>query len=440
MYRFQFKCFTRVVLGATLFSSLGAFALEFEPGVGAGLEYTDNAALTPDNEDSDLIAIGYLGARIEDDSGPLHGRATTSLSYNHYTENTFSDKYYFNLGANAGWRMIENRLEWQLQNYFTQQSINSLDANTPNNTQNTNAFSFGPNIYFPLSGPHAFTLRPLYRDFYYENSDTDNQQYALQAAWTYKMYRTLDVGLVGEVARVKYDDDQLYPNYTSKTLHLALSGRRVNSEYTLNLGATSIDRERSDNFEGFTGNLTWLINLTGRSSIRARVVSELTDTSTNLLNASARPENGDFSNEQISGDVLRNNTIRVAYAREGSTLNSDIWAEMRKLDYKESNQDRDTQTFGIDLDYKISKLLSSGIYGRYDRVKETDVDRTDKRYKVGGTLSYQLSRKLRSVLDLRYWKKDSTVATEEYTEVSALVSLVYGFGQVSRARRGGGGY
>jgi hypothetical protein len=414
--------------------------LELEPGVGAGLEYTDNAALTPNNEDDDLIAIGYVGARLEEYTGPLDVSATTSLSYNHYTQNTFNNQHYFRLGADANWQMIRDRFEWALQDYYTQRSVNSLDADTPDNTQDTNVFTFGPNIYLPLSGRHRLTVRPSYRNFYYEESDTDNQQYALQTTWIYRMYRTLNVGLGGGVTRVEYDDERRNPNYTSSNIHLELSGRRVRSEYNINLGATHIDREKTDNVEGFTGNLTWRVDLTGRSGVTAYVGSALRDTSVGLLNSEVRPEEGDFSNEQISGDVLRDSTIRVTYARKGATLNTDIWGELRELDYKESDQDRDIQSVGVDLDHRVSALVTSGIYANYSRVKETDVDRTDKRYRVGGRLSYRLARKLRTVLDIGYRKKDSTLETAEYTELSGLVSLVYGFGEVPRPSRGGGGY
>jgi hypothetical protein len=291
-----------------------------------------------------------------------------------------------------------------------------------------------------LSGRHRLTVRPSYRNFYYEESDTDNQQYALQTTWIYRMYRTLNVGLGGGVTRVEYDDERRNPNYTSSNIHLELSGRRVRSEYNINLGATHIDREKTDNVEGFTGNLTWRVDLTGRSGVTAYVGSALRDTSVGLLNSEVRPEEGDFSNEQISGDVLRDSTIRVTYARKGATLNTDIWGELRELDYKESDQDRDIQSVGVDLDHRVSALVTSGIYANYSRVKETDVDRTDKRYRVGGRLSYRLARKLRTVLDIGYRKKDSTLETAEYTELSGLVSLVYGFGEVPRPSRGGGGY
>ena len=437
MYLIRWNACSALLLAGTIICSSAVFALDIEPGVGVGMEYTDNAALTPANEQSDLIAIGYVGARIEESSGPLQADVTTSLNHHHYTQNTFSNQNYFNLGATAGWEMVRDRLDWQLQNFFTQRSVNSVGSDTPDNTQNTNVFTFGLNTVFPLSDRQTFTLLPLYKNFYYEVQDTDNQRYELQANWFYQMYRLTSVGLDGGVSKIEYDSARI-PDYTFTRIHGVVSGKRSHSEFDINFGYTYVDREQFDSGGGFTGDLTWLVNLTGHSQLRTFIASELTDSSQGSLNSSVNPENGDPSDQQISGDVLRNSIIALRYLRGDATLNLSLWGELRYQKYAEAPLDRETQTVGAEVNYPVTALLSSGIYGRYIRTKLTDVSRLDKEYAVGGNLSYQLSRKLRSVLDLRYRKKDSTQSGAEYNEMSAFLSLTYGFGQVSRSGGGGG--
>ena len=38
--------------------------MRFEPSVGVGLEYTDNAMLVNENKVNDLIAVTYVGAHL----------------------------------------------------------------------------------------------------------------------------------------------------------------------------------------------------------------------------------------------------------------------------------------------------------------------------------------------------------------------------------------
>jgi hypothetical protein len=150
------------------------------------------------------------------------------------------------------------------------------------------------------------------------------------------------VGLDGGVTSVDYDDEQRNPNYISSNIHFVVSGKRARSEFDINLGATNINRDRFENQSGFTGNLSWLVRLTGHSQVRTYIASELQE---------ARAQ----------------------------------------------------------LNYPVTALLSSGVAVAYNRIKRTDDNRTDERYEVGGDIDYQPSRKLRSVLDLRYRKKDSTL-------------------------------
>jgi hypothetical protein len=409
-------------------------AWRIEPGVGAGLLYTDNAALEAKNEDDDLVIVGYLGANLSESDGPFSLDATTSLLYTNYTEDTFSDQYYVNLRANAGWVTIRDRLDWQAVNFFTQQNINSLDAETPDNNQDTNAFSFGPNIYFPISARQRVTIRPLFQDFYYEKSDSDNRQYSLGADWRYNLNREITTGLDGSVTAVDYDDEDKNPNYTAANISGVLSATRPRSTYALDLGATYIDRDKFSSESGMTGSLTWLYQMTGHSSARAFLSSSLTDSSQDLLDSEQNPDNGDFNNEQISGDVLRNNTARLAYRRDDSTLNIEAWGEYRDLSYKESPDDRKVKEVGTRLEYRITPLVTTGLRGEYNRSEEKDTGRDDDRYIIGADIAYNLSRKLRTKFDLRYQQKDSNESDNEYKEFSAFIGLVYGFSDVSRPR------
>lgn len=418
------------LLSVLLSLSPVASALEIEPFVGAGVKFTDNAKLTEKNEDSDQILNGLVGAKITENDGPVRANANTSLSYENYLDNTYGDKYWFNLSATAGWEMIRDRVDWGVRDYFTQSQINNLDSDTPSNTQNTNVFSFGPNITLPLSARQTINVQPLFSDFYYEDSNTDNQQYGVTANWLYQLRQDMKAGINGGATTVRYDNSDKNPDYSKYNLRGVISGTRPRSEYRMEMGGTNISRDNADDQNGFSANLDWLYTITGHSSVRAYAATDLTDSSQQLLNSQIDPGTGDYNNVQTSGDVLRNKIFRVSYLRKDSTLNSNIWTEFRDLDYKESPDDRKVKEIGARFDYQVTAVVSTGIYGRYNNTKETDINRNDKRYEAGVTAGYRLSRKLSTRLDLQYRKKDSSSNNDGYTEYSAFLGLVYGFGGV----------
>jgi hypothetical protein len=341
MRRLKLKIFKLTLCVGLLLCNFKILAFEFEPGVGIGLEFTDNATLAADSADQldDLIAVGYLGAKLEQNEGPLLADITASLNHHRYTQDTFEDQRYFNMAAFAGWEMIRNRFNWQLQNIYAQRPINSTNPNTPDNIQDSNAFTFGANILFPISARQTFTLLPEYRNFYYEIQATDNQQYLLAASWLYEMSSLTSIGLDASARRIEYDES-LIDDVTFGSVFFVISNLRARSNINARLGTTYVERDNGQSTEEFAGSLSWLVNLTSRSRLRAYIATDLTDSSQGALNAALDPETGDPDSIQITTDVIRNQVATLSYLRQDGTLESSLSGEFRQLNYSESPNDR----------------------------------------------------------------------------------------------------
>ncbi|MFW2438946.1 MAG: outer membrane beta-barrel protein [Arenicellales bacterium] len=416
-----------VIVGCLLGASTVLSAAIFEPGVGLGWQYSDNVALSPDDEEVDHGAVGYLGGSLIEEGGPLTYNIGGTVTRQLYANSTFDDQTYFNLGASVRWAQVEDRLNWLVNNFFTQTPINSIGKDVPDNIQNTNVFSIAPDIAFPYSNGHRFQISPFFRDFYYEDTDTDNQQYGLNANWSYPMYPTMRLGINGGITDVNYEQSGSDRDYTRSQLRAFVSGSRPHSEYTLDLGTSRISRDSGNDQSGFGGSLSYLYTITGHSSVRARVATDLTDSSQTFFDSNVNPDDGNSNNVQTSNETFRNNVFTLMYNREGDTFNTQIWGELRDLDYDKSPSDREVQELGADLGYNVNAYLATSLFGSYIRYKETDIGRTDKRYVLGGRVSYSFARNLSANASLQYRKRDSTEAAFEYDEFSALLGVVYGF-------------
>lgn len=431
---------SRILLFAGISLQLPAALAVFEPGIGIGFEYSDNAGLTPDNEDEDLILLGQLAAKIEQTSGSMTLDAATSVTYENYTDDTFSDQYYFDLNATAGWEMIPGRVNWVMRDFFTQRLEDSIDRSTPNNIEDVNIFNVAPDITMPISRVQRVVVTPSVSDFYYEDSDTDNQRYSLSLDWLYSTSATNEVGLGSSISKTSFEDEDKNPDFSASNIHAVISGELARSKYIANLGYTHIDRDVFENRSAPTGSLDWVLGIAGRTEARVYLATDLTDSSYSALGSAIDPGIGDVDNEQISGDIYRNNIARGTFTRRGATLKSRLWAEIRDLDYKEAAQDREVQNLGLKFDYQMRALMSSALYAKYKRTKRTEQNRTDKQYVVGGQIGYQLARKLRTVFNLQYQDKDSTENADEFSEFSGLIGLVYGYGHSEVARKRARGF
>ena len=411
-------------------------ALELEPSVGVGVQYTDNAQLTLDEEVSDLIATTYAAAKLNEDEGRLKYDVETSIKKDNYTQDTYEDKRYFNLAASADWEMMRERFHWTLSNNFRQRTINSLDSNTPDNLQDANTFNFGARIIFPISGRQKLTLIPLFSQYYYEQSSTDNRQYSIKANWDYQMFRLTHVGINLGARKVNYFDQDI-TGTTFSNLSIDLKKQQASSKFSINLGATNVQREFDEGSTGFVGSVDWLLDLSSRSKLNTVVSTSITDTS-----SVSRDATGDLDDVELTVDVVRSSKMRLAYVRADESLHSSLWIDYRKLKYEVSPNDREIRTFGARLSYPVTQLLSGGVSVGYNHTTQLDTLREDKTFTFGTNIKYLLTAKLHTTVDIRYRTKESAepsvdfdvLRLRNYDEFSIFASLIYGFGDISRVR------
>lgn len=423
-----------------------AHAIQFEPGAGIGVEFTDNATLSPDNEKSDSVVATYVGASLVEKEGAFQYNANTSLARHTYLEDSFDDQTYFKLGAVANWEMIRNQLNWFVKDNFSQRPIQELTSNTPDNLQDSNTFTFGANVHFPISSIQSFTLVPQFRQNYFEKQKTDNTQLSLNSIWNYQLFRLTGVGFNLGFRNVDYTEvtttGQSGSDTDFITAGLVFNTQLRRSNFILDMGVTNVKRDNDASNSGFsgsgfTGRAEWDADLTKTSKLRTFFSTELTDTSTVAFSAES-PENSSVDNLEVNTDVVRNSLFHFTYLRDGATVNSRYWVESRKVRYSGNLLTRETQAVGLNFSSQITRLLSGKAYFKYNRTRQLETFRTDKRYTAGANLKYRLSRKMNAVFDAKFRKKNSNFPAEEYEEVSFFARLVYGFGDVDRPTRAGG--
>ncbi len=429
----------RVSLGGIAFGlySGTTCALIIEPGVGVGVEYTDNATLVSVDEQEDTIVTTYVGANVSHDAGTVKSDLSATFNKHNYLQDSFDDQRYLKLIATADWEMIQDRLFWNVRDQFYQRPVIATGSITPDNIQDSNTFSLNAQWFIPVASVSRITIIPEFKKFYYETQATDNKQYSLAVSWNYPLFRSASVGINTSVREVDYERAAI-SDAQFGSLHFNVTGQRTNSEFEANVGATTVKRDGDESRTGFSGDLRWLLDISSVSMVRAVLSTELTDTSNGGVNTRLDPDDGGLINIQITTDVIRNKVFSLSYLRQDGEISSRIWTDFREVIYSESPNDRKIGVAGIEIDYPVTALLTSGFYTRYTKTRLTQQLRTDEIATVGVNLKYQHSRKLKSSLDIRYQEKQSTSVNRSYTNAAVYYQMVYGFGNVYRRSRSGG--
>jgi len=424
-----------LVIISFFFTCETAIALEIEPGVGLGLEATNNVKLTRDNEISDQIATGYAGISIAENEGYLKYDAKASANKHTYLQDTYKDQTYYRLQASADWEMMPQRFSWFMSDAYTQRLNKILDPNTPDNVQDTNVFNFGAKINIPLSERQNISFIPSFTQYYYEKSATNNRHLAITGNWNYLLYPLVNIGITMGARKVDYFDERFIDSKFTNAAFV-IDGQRVTSKYSVNLGATTVSRDdiRYKDTTGFSGSLKIATDVSSRSTFNTLLLTDLTDTSS-VSNGLI----GDPNDVVVEdADVIRNSLVNLAYQRHDELLRSRIWAEYRKLTYSNlHNNDRLVRSFGTTFEYPLTEVLSSDVYLHYSRTTQLETSQEDKKTTIGGSLKYRFSPDLYSTLGIKYRIKDSTDEFTNYDETSVYLNVVYGYGGITRPTRTG---
>ncbi len=432
----RIKVISKLLLTAGLLCmTVKTNALQIDFGAGLGVEYSDNVRLTSTNEESDVIVIGYLGGSLNQSTRDVRADLKTSVTHEAYTDNSFGDQTYFNLGATVDWDMISNFLTWNLQNYFTQERIDAAGRNIPSNLTDTNSFATGPTFTYLITQRQLLTLSAQYANYHFDKLNSDSEQYTATVGWSYDLSKQTQFGLNTSASKFIFDDANRNPDFTSSNIVAFIAGQRAHTRYNARVGYDSFNRDRFSDQKGFHFSTNLGIDLTSISSLDAIISTKLQDSNSGSLTAQANPSSGNINNQQLSSDVSRNSIFRLTYSLAGTTLTSGVWTELRRLDYKEALLDRDVKEIGARFRYNASSLVSTGLVIAYNETDLSDTNSNFKDLSLDADISYNLSRNLSIRLGVFANNRSSNTSTNEFDEFGGLASLVYGKGNITSARR-----
>ncbi len=406
--------------------STSAVALELTAGVGLSSEYSSDVALQIVGEQPDVTHTVDLGVGIAHQEGAGNLAVNAGLRSLYYSRETFTDTQFLSLMVNGNWEAIKSRLDWQLQNRFSQQRINALDPDVPTNLQDINVFNFGPQITLWLNRKQRLLINPRFQRNYYEVSIADSQQYALTASWVNRLRKAMTLSLNTAFSDVRYD--VVPADYQSTTVNLGVAGTWSRSEYDLRYGVTAVEREVGATQRGNTFSGNWIYSMSNTMTVSLNLASQYTEAgSAFLTSATTADDFSDTADQQVTAGAVRNTSAALSLAKRFRHLTVTARVQARQLDYTSAVVDRDINLASLNTAYRHTARLSSALAYRLTQTELLDGSRDDDVRSLIYTLQYRLSRTLNTTLRLRTSRRDSSDANSVYDESALMLSLRYAY-------------
>lgn len=419
-----------LALSTLAVSGASAANLAYEVTGGAG--HSDNIRRTSVDQVDEDIARAGLQFSLDQRSPRLQTDLIGDFAYYDYLDDTFDSELLGNFAGNARVALVPERLLWVFADNFGQVLNDPFTPATPENRENINYFTTGPDVTFAFGSQTRLQLGARYALTTYEDSPFDSESKGGEIGLSRLLSGATSLGLHGRVQDVEYDQTTLNADYTLNEVFLRYDAEGARTFLTLDLGYTKIDRDGSARSEdGLLMRLDISRRLSASSTGNLSAGREFSSTGASFA---ATQSGGGVSLETAPGrqSILPFThdyaTLGWTFSRDRTGLSlSGSWSEQSYEGFPLLDQTLSTLSTSLrrDLSSATSLLLEAAyLRGQFEQ-PGGDYDEIT----AGVSFSWRLGRHV--LLNLTYDRadRDSDLADGGYTENRYWLSIGYRYGE-----------
>lgn len=398
------------------------YAAELEFAISQGIERTDNVDFVPTNETGETIYTTRLGVTLNQDSPKLDAQVEFMTEYRDYRNDTFDDQNVPSLLATVNWAAVPERFTWFLRNILTQEQIDDRASPTPDNEQDVNTFTTGPDFFFRISQSDAIQFGLRYTDSYFEKTEEDSERYSQTIVWQHELSSRTGVSLNFANEAIEFDNDFLNKDFDRQDWFFRLDTQQARNELQFDIGETSIEGDRGEDESEPLARFSWKRRLSDRSNLGIFLVRELSDTGRDV--AVGRGLAG-LTGSSDGADLFTDRRLNAIYTLDARRTTIRIGLFYRKQDFKLTDSEDKARGINIGIKRNVSRKLIVTLLGSATRTEFVDIRRVDDDVSFGAALSYRLGRALSFNIEGEWNKKDSDNPLRDYDEKRATFQIAY---------------
>lgn len=230
-----------LALSTLAVSGASAANLAYEATTGVG--HSDNIRRTSVDQEGEDIAMAGLQFSLDQRSARLDTDLIGDFAYYDYLNGTFDSEVLGNFAGNARLALVPERLVWVFADNFGQVLNDPFTPATPDNRENINYFTTGPDATLAFGSQMRLQVGARYALTTYEDSPFDSETKSGEISLSRLLSSASSVGLHGRVQDVEYDEIALNADYTLNEAFLRYDADGARTFLTLELGYTKIDRD-----------------------------------------------------------------------------------------------------------------------------------------------------------------------------------------------------
>lgn len=389
----------------------------FEFSLTGGASWSDNIArIAEDEQDGSVGRAGVLLGYAEK-TRRLATSLDANVAYEHYFDDTFDDGVVGGVDGTLDFSLIPERLRWFVQENFGQITSDPFAATTPENRENINYFTTGPDVIFQLGSANSLNLSGRYSDTQYETTNRDSQQYGGSIALARQLSGRSTVSVNVGADKIEFDDTTVNTDYDRYQAYLRYAVQGARTSLSVDAGYTSLDLG-SQTSDGVLARLSVTRRLSTAATLTLGAGTQFSDSGDLFRDVqNARGVSLDTTSVLGTSDpfVSRFGSLGFGFSRNRTSIGVSVIH--RKEEYENVTAlDRAVTNWDAHFSRQLSRVLEFRLFAQLEQERFDSTQFDDDELRGGAYLSWSVGPRVSLRLQYDRFDRDSSDATTEYTE------------------------
>jgi hypothetical protein len=211
-------------------------------GVDVGVAETDNVTLVSTDKISQTIAVADADFDIKQQSRLLDVDAKGDFTDLNYLQGAYGNEVLGRFDGSAHLAIIPERLVWVVQDDFGQATLDPFTPVTPNNLENINYLTTGPDMVLRFGASSYLDASVRYARVQFQTSPYSSNRVLGDLALGYQLSAQSSVSLNGEAERVMFQNTALNSDFDRNSGFVQYEVKGARTDFSADLGATTISQ------------------------------------------------------------------------------------------------------------------------------------------------------------------------------------------------------
>lgn len=405
----------------------GAATAELSADVGVGR--TDNIARVSSGERSETIRSAGVEFALLQQTRRLSADVVGDLEWFDYARNTYDSELVANAAAALRVSLVEDRLNWTVDDTFGQTRRDLFTVETPANRENVNYFSTGPNLRFGLGGTLHFTANARYTLVDYEDSPFDSKRVGGMVGLENELSSGSTLGLQLDRERIEPRGAAVFADYDRSEAYVRYSATAARTTLAADAGASRVHQD-SGNDSGALLRLELSRKVGSLSTFSVKLGREFTDVGSAMrLNTAAPLPTANLNTQSLtqSMDPYVSKYVDLVWRIVGRRTSLGFTAARFDESYLgRSTQDRRRTALGASATRDLTARLRATAGLRRTRYDFRNIIGDNSETSADLSLAWLIGRRLSVELSGNHLRYSSDIATLSSTETRYWLRLRYG--------------